>query len=95
MSFLDADQGYHQIAMHEPNQEKTTFIIPRSVFCYKVMPFGLKNVGAIYQRMITKMFEPIMDKNIDAYIDDMVVKDKKEIDHVKDLIEVFVILKKH
>ena len=65
------------------------------MFCYKVLPFGLKNVGATYQRMITKMFEPIMGKSMDVYIDDIVVKSKKEIDHGRDLAEVFVILKKH
>ena len=59
------------------------------------MPFGLKNTGAIYQRMITKMFEPIMGKTMDAYIDDMVVKSRKKLDHVRDLIEVFTTLKRH
>jgi hypothetical protein len=56
MSFLDAFQGYHQIAMNPVDEEKTAFITPRGIFCYKVMPFGLKNAGATYQRMITKMF---------------------------------------
>ena len=59
------------------------------------MPFGLKNDGAIYQRMIIKIFKPIMDKNMDAYIYDMVVKRKRESDHVKDLAKVFRILKEH
>ena len=58
------------------------------------MPFGLKNVGATYQRMITKMFEPIMGKTMDAYINNMVVKTKKESDHVSDLTKVFAILKR-
>ena len=57
------------------------------------MPFGLKNAGATYSRMITKIFEPIMGENMDAYIDEMVVKSKKELDHVRDLVEVFRILK--
>ena len=48
MSFLDAFQGYHQIALKREDQEKTAFITPRGVFCYKVMPFGLKNAGAMY-----------------------------------------------
>ncbi|XP_057501720.1 uncharacterized protein LOC130785552 [Actinidia eriantha] len=48
MNFLDAYRGYHQIALHELDQEKTAFITSRGVFCYKVMPFGLKNAGATY-----------------------------------------------
>ena len=55
----------------------------------------MKNVGATYQRMLTKMFESILGKTIDAYINDMVVKRKRELDHVRDLIEVFTILKRH
>ena len=74
--------------MHGPDQEKIAFITPRGEFCYKVIPFELKNTRATYQRMITKMFEPIMGKTMDAYIDDMVVKSKKNLDHVRDLTEV-------
>ena len=57
MSFLDAYRGYHQIPMYGPNQEKTAFITPRGIYCYKVMPLGLKNVGATYQRLVKKMFQ--------------------------------------
>ena len=56
MSFLNAYQGYHQIPMSGLDQEKTTFITPRGIYCYKVMPFGLKNAGATYQRLVIKMF---------------------------------------
>ena len=58
MSFLDAFQGYHQIPLALSNQEKTVFITPTRNYHYKVMSFGLKNAGATYQRMMTKMFEP-------------------------------------
>ena len=95
MSFLDAYRGYHQIALHEPDREKTAFITPRGVFCYRVMPFGLKNAGATYQRMVTKMFSPVLGKTMDAYIDDMVVKSREESDHIRDLTEVFAILRKN
>ena len=81
--------------MHEPDQEKTAFITPRGVFCYKFMPFRLKNTGAIYQRMVKKIFKPILGKTMDAYIDDMEVKSRKESDHIMDLTEVFTILKRH
>uniref|UniRef100_A0A2N9FTH5 Integrase catalytic domain-containing protein n=1 Tax=Fagus sylvatica TaxID=28930 RepID=A0A2N9FTH5_FAGSY len=83
MSFLDAFQGYHQIALRREDQEKTVFITPRGVFCYKVMPFGLKNVGATYQRMVTKMFSKLLGKTVEVYIDDMVVKSVQGTDHLE------------
>ena len=76
MSFLDAFQGYHQILLALNDQEKTAFVTPVGNYHYKVMPFGLKNTGATYQRMMTRMFEPQLGKNIEIYIDDMVVKSK-------------------
>ena len=63
LSFLDAFSGYHQIPMHPPDAEKISFITPHRLFCYNVMPFGLKNVGATYQRLVTKMFQPLLRKN--------------------------------
>ena len=53
---MDAFSGYNQIRMHEANQEKTSFVTSQGLFCYKVMPFGLKNAGATYQRLMNKMF---------------------------------------
>ena len=58
MSFLDVFQGYHQIPLALDDQEKTAFVTPIGNYHYKVMPFGLKNAGSTYQRMMTKMFEP-------------------------------------
>uniref|UniRef100_A0A2N9HPE1 Uncharacterized protein n=1 Tax=Fagus sylvatica TaxID=28930 RepID=A0A2N9HPE1_FAGSY len=95
MSFLDAFQGYHQIALKKEDQEKTAFITPRGIFCYKVMPFGLKNAGATYQRMVTKMFSELLGKTVEVYIDDMVVKSIKSTDHIEDLRKVFEILRTH
>ena len=95
MSFLEAFQGYHQIAMNPVDQEKTAFITPRGIFCYRVMPFGLKNAGAIYQRMITKMFSSQLGKTVEVYIDDMVVKSVLAEDHLRDLQAVFNTLRKH
>ncbi|XP_075649772.1 uncharacterized protein LOC142620259 [Castanea sativa] len=77
------------------DQEKTTFVTPIGNYHYKVMPFGLKNARSTYQRMITRMFEPQLGKNIKIYIDDMVVKSKIEFRHVGDLENVFEILRKH
>ena len=95
MSFLDAFQGYHQIALALDDQEKTAFITPIGNYHYKVMPFDLKNVGSTYQRMMTKMFEPQLGKNIEVYIDNMVVKSKVVFEHVGDLGNIFEILRKH
>ena len=92
MSFLDAYRDYHQIAMHEPDQEKIAFITPMQHILVQGHALW---VNATYQRIITKIFKLIMGKAMDAYIDDMVVKSKKEPNHLKDLIEVFTILKEH
>ena len=95
MSFLDAFQGYHQIPLAVDDQEKTAFVTPIGNYHYKVMPFGLKNVGSTYQRMMTRMFAPQLGKSTEVYIDDMVVKSKAVSDHVRDLGDIFEILKRH
>ena len=95
MSFLDAFQGYHQIPLALDDQEKTSFVTPIRNYHYKVMPFGLKNAGSTYQRMMTKMFESQMGKNIEVYIDDMVVKSKIVFEHIGDLTNIFEILRRH
>ena len=92
MSFLDSFQGYHQILLALDDQEKKIFVTPVGNYHYKVMPFGLKNAGSTYQRMITKMFEPQLGKNVEVYIDDMVVKSKLVSEHVTDLTSIFKIL---
>ena len=95
MSFLDAFQGYHQIPLTLDDQEKTAFVNPIGNYHYKVMPFGLKNAGSTYQRMMTKMFKPQLGKNIEGYRDDMVVKRKLESNHINDLGNIFEISRKH
>ena len=95
MSFLDAFQGYHQIPLALDNQEKMAFVTPIRNYHYKVMSFDLKNAGSTYQRMMTKMFEPQLGRNLEVYIDDMVVKSKVESEHVEDLMCIFGILRKH
>ena len=76
LSFLDAFSGYHQIPMSPADEEKTTFITPHSLYCYKVMSFGLKNAGATYQKLMTKIFKPLVGGSMEIYIDDIVVKSK-------------------
>ena len=95
MSFLDAFQGYHQIPLATDDQEKTAFVTLVGNCHYKVMPFGLKNAWSIYQRMMTKMFEPQLGKNVEVYIDNMVVKSKLVSEHLADLTNIFEILRKH
>ena len=95
MSFLDAFQGYHQIPLTLDDQEKTAFVISTGNYHYKVMPFDLKNAGFTYQRMMTRMFEPHLGKNIEIYVDDMVIKSKLESEHVNDLRNIFEILSRH
>ena len=77
MSFLDAFQGYHQIALTVKDQEKTAFISPYANYYYIVMPFGLKNARAIYQRMMTRMFRDKIRRTVEVYINDMVGKSKR------------------
>ena len=95
MSFLDAFQGYHQIPLALDDQEKTAFVTPVGNYHYKMMPFGLKNAGSTYQRMMTKIFEPQLGKNVEVYIDDMVVKSKLVSEHVENLTSIFEILREH
>ncbi|RVX09996.1 hypothetical protein VitviT2T_023757 [Vitis vinifera] len=95
LSFLDAFSGYHQIPMSPADEEKTTFIMPHSLYCYKVMSFGLKNAGATYQRLMTKIFKPLVGRTVEVYIDDIVVKSKTRKEHVLHLQEVFHLLRKY
>ena len=59
LSFIDDFSSYHQIPMFQSDEEKTSFVTPHGIHCYKVMPFGLKNIGATYQRLMTKIFKPL------------------------------------
>ena len=95
MSFLDAFQGYHQISLALEDQEKTAFVTPTGNYHYKVMPFGLKNAGSTYQRMMTRMLELQLGKNIEIYVDDMVVKSKAVFGHLGDLGGIFYVLRRH
>ena len=69
--FMDAFSGYNQIKMAEEDQEKTAFIISQGLYCYKVMPFELKNAGATYQRLVNKVFSKQIVRNMKLYMDDM------------------------
>ena len=88
-SFMDGFSGYNQIRMSTKDAEKTVFRTPISNFYYTVMPFGLKNACATYQRTMTAMFHDMMHKEIEDYVDDIVVKSKKREDHLETLRNVF------
>ena len=85
LSFMDAFSGYNQIKINEEDQKKTSFVTSQGLFCYKVMPFGLKNAGATYQRLMNKMFTHQIGRNVQVYVDDMLVKSLRENDHLNDL----------
>ncbi|KAG7588583.1 Ribonuclease H domain [Arabidopsis suecica] len=95
LTFMDAFSGYNQIMMDPEDQEKTSFITDRGTYYYKVMPFGLKNAGATYQRLVNKMFHEHLGKTMEVYIDDMLVKSLKKEDHIKHLEECFEILNQY
>ncbi|GKB34340.1 reverse transcriptase domain-containing protein [Tanacetum coccineum] len=87
--FLDAYKGYHQIQMAKEDEDKITFYVGEGVFCYKKMPFGLKNARATYQRLVDKVFSHQIRRNLEAYVDDMVIKSTSEKEMLKDIQETF------
>ncbi|PKA53748.1 RNA-directed DNA polymerase like [Apostasia shenzhenica] len=95
MSFLDAFSGYHQIWMAKGDEEKTAFITDYGTYCYRVMPFGLKNAGATYQRMIDTVFKNQRGKNLEAYVDDILVKSRTLTEHLYDLWETLDTLRRY
>ncbi|XP_057793251.1 uncharacterized protein LOC131009864 [Salvia miltiorrhiza] len=95
LSFMDAYSGYHQILMHPDDQEKTSFMSNIGIYCYKYMPFGLKNAGATYQRLVNKMFEELLGRTMEVYIDDMLVKSLRAEDHIDHLRQSFNILREY
>ncbi|KAL5546086.1 hypothetical protein UlMin_005773 [Ulmus minor] len=95
LSFMDAYSGYNQIRMHEEDQEHTAFLTNQGLYCYKVMPFGLKNAGATYQRLVNKMFKDQIGKTMEVYVDDMLFKSLKTEEHIQNLKETFEILRRY
>ncbi|XP_072074319.1 uncharacterized protein [Arachis hypogaea] len=85
---------YNQIPMHRPDEDKTAFITPGGTYCYKVMPFGLKNAGATYQRLMSRVFHDLIGKTVEVYVDDILVKTAKPRKLIDDLQTVFEALRK-
>ena len=94
-SFMNGFLGYNQIKMAPEDMEKTTFITLWGMFCYKVMPFGLKNVGATYQRAMVALFHDMIHKEIEVYVDDMIANSKTEGEHLVNLRNLFERLRKY
>jgi len=86
LSFLDAYFGYNQIQMVATDMNKTTFITNDANYFCKVMPFGLKNANATYQRLMDKVFSHLMGKCVEVYVDDMVIKSPSHLQHAQDLL---------
>ena len=95
LSFLDAFSGYNQIKMHPKDKSKTAFMTETNSYCYKVMPFSLKNAGVTYQRLMDKVLAPMLGRNVYAYVDDMVVASGDKAQHVEDLEELFATISKY
>ena len=95
LTFMDAFSRYNQIKISEEDQEKTAFITSQGLYCYKVMPFGLKNVGETYQRLVNRMFREQIGRNMEVYMDDMLIKSKEELTHLDDLKETFTMLEQY
>ena len=95
LSFLDAYSGYNQISMFLSDEPKTAFIITYDMYCYKVMLFGLKNVSITYQCMMSRVFEPMLGRTVEVYIDDILVKSRLRRDHLAHLLEALCLLWQH
>nr|GEV72554.1 reverse transcriptase domain-containing protein [Tanacetum cinerariifolium] len=91
--FLDAYKGYHQIQMATKDEDKTAFIISKGIFCYTKMPFGLRNARSTYQRLVDKAFHKQIGKNLEVYVDVLVIKIRTEDEIVRDVEETFKTLK--
>jgi hypothetical protein len=95
LSFMDGSSGYNQIKMAPEDAIHTAFRTPKGIYCYKVMPFGLKNAGATYQRAMTIIFDDLLHEIVECYVDDLVVKAKNKVEHLDHLQIVFDRLRKH
>ena len=89
LSFMDGFSGYNQIKMAPEDMEKISFITPWGTYCYKVMPFGLKNAGATYQSVATTLVHDLIHKEVKVYVDDMIVKSKDREGHISALRKFF------
>ena len=92
MSLMDRFSGYNQIRMYPDDEKHTSFRIPLGVYYYAVMPFGLKNAGATYQRAMNAIFHKHIRKKVKCYVNDIAVKSRTKGHHIADLKTVFDIM---
>ncbi|XXG82942.1 hypothetical protein AAC387_Pa10g0814 [Persea americana] len=95
MTSMDGFLGYYQIKMNPSNERHTSFRTPLGIYCYTVMPFGLKNARATYQKAMMEIFKDQHHKMVESYVDDLAVKSKRGSNHLGDLREVFRRLRKY
>ncbi|KAK0578895.1 hypothetical protein LWI29_017921 [Acer saccharum] len=95
LSCMDAFSGYKQIMMHPADQDKTSFITGHGLYCYKVMPFGLKNARATYQRLVNKLFRQLIGRSMEVCIDDMITKSQMANQHPEDLRQNFQVIREN
>ena len=95
LSFMDAFSVYNKISMDPDDQEKTSFVIAQGTYCYRVMPFGLENAGATYQRLLNRMFQKQIGITMEVYIDGMLVKSTTAEFHITHLSKAFQILRNY
>jgi hypothetical protein len=89
LSFLDCYSGYHQIALKEEDQIKTAFITPFGAYAYTTISFGLKNAGATYEWAIQLCLADQLHHNVEAYVDNVVIKTRSHDKFITDLVEMF------
>ena len=95
LSFMDGFSWYNQIKMYPKDERHTSFRMPLGVYCYTIMPFGLKNAGATYQRALNTIFYEHIHKIVECYVDDIAMKSHNKGDHLADLKRVFDIIWAH
>lgn len=95
LKFMDAFSGYHQISFLESEMNEAAFIIDVGVYAYKAMPFGLKNAGATYQKLVDKIFTAQKGRNVEVYVDNSIVKSVTEEAHIIDLEDTFATFRKY
>lgn len=95
LNFMDVFSGYHRISMWPQDQIHTSFRAAGGTYYYNMMPFGLKNAKATYQRMMNKILWQHVGRNVETYVEDMVVKTKRRSSHPEDLSETFATLSKY
>ena len=95
MSFMDGFSGYNQIKMYPEDDKHTSFRTPLGVYCYTVMPFGLKNAGATYQHAMSTIFRDHLRKTVECYVGDIAIKSRDKNDLLRDLRTMFNIIRAH